>query len=166
MTSPRGQRSRDSEPPVDPELPDELGGEEEEHLLPPDVEARSGFERLFPELLRRGFEAGRVPLERVSGSVFPRDIAANLVSQLGDLRSGVVKAVAQEVGRFLREADIASEVRKVLTGMDVEAHVKLRFKAREDGSLKPDLQIEFESPEPESDDKDRDKPRSGERRKR
>jgi hypothetical protein len=66
-----------------------------------------------------------------------------VVAQLGDIRSGVVKAVAQEVGRFLREADIASEIRKVLTGMDVEASVRLRFTARDDGTLKPSVDVKL-----------------------
>jgi hypothetical protein len=57
-----------------------------------------------------------------------------------------VKAVAQEVGRFLREADIASEIRKVLTGLDVEAQVRLRFNARKDGGLTPDVDIKLGEP--------------------
>jgi hypothetical protein len=97
-------------------------------------DVRSSLERILPELIRKGLEVGRGPLERVSESIFPKEIAASLVGQLGDVRSGIVKAVAQEVNRFLREADIASEIRKVLSGLDVEAHVKLRFKAR-DGKL-------------------------------
>jgi hypothetical protein len=107
-------------------------------------DTRPTFERILPELIRRGFEAGRGPLEKVSESIFPKDIAAQIVSQLGDVRSGVVKAVAQEVGRFLREADIAAEVRKVLTGLTVEAKVQLRFNQREDGSLSPKLDISLE----------------------
>ncbi len=121
-----------------------------------EFDARTPLERILPELLRRGLEAGRGPLERVSESIFPRDIASQFVTQLGDLRSGMVKAVALEVGRFLREADIASEVRKVLTGLDVEAQVRLRFKERENGSLKPELDIELGGD---------DKARGGERRK-
>ena len=106
-------------------------------------EGRSSFDRILPELIRRGLEAGRGPLEKVSESIFPKDLTSQLVAQLGDVRSGLVKAVAQEVSRFLREADIASEVRKVLTGLDVEAQVRLRFKAREDGSLRPELDVEL-----------------------
>ena len=109
---------------------------------------RLPLERILPDLIRRGLEAGKGPLGRVSESLFPRDIAASVVSQLGDIRTGVVKAVAQEVGRFLRDADIASEVRKVLTGLDVEAQVRLRFKAREDGSLKPSLDIKLGEEKP------------------
>jgi len=108
-------------------------------------DTRPGLDRILPELIRRGLkglEAGRVPLEKVSESIFPKDLAAQVVSQLGDVRNGIVKAVAVEVGRFLREADIASELRKVLQGLDIEAQVKLRFKAHEDGSLTPEISVE------------------------
>lgn len=110
---------------------------------------RPPLERILPDLIRRGLEAGKGPFGRVSESFFPRDIASTVVAQLGDIRSGVVKAVAQEVGRFLREADIASEIRKVLTGMDVEATVRLRFKAREDGTLKPSVDVKLGEEKPE-----------------
>jgi len=128
--------------PDDAEARSEQGAHHDPHH-----DSRHAFERILPELIRRGFEAGRGPLEKVSESIFPKDIAAQIASQLGDVRSGVVKAVAQEVGRFLREADIAAEVRKVLTGMTVEAKVQLRFNQREDGSLTPKLDIKLEETE-------------------
>jgi hypothetical protein len=156
MTSPPAPRP-ETETADDPLEP---AGEHEETPEPQaDPEHRIGLDRILPELIRRGFEAGRVPLERVSESIFPKDIASHLVSQLGDIRSGVVKAVAQEVGRFLREADIASEVRKVLTGLDMEATVKLRFTARDGGAIKPKIELKIDG-----DGDDDDKPR--ERRKR
>ena len=158
MTASSGQRPSDSDKPT----PDAEAAAPDEPVepQPPEHDTRIGLDRILPELLRKGFEAGRVPLEKVSESIFPRDIGSNVLSQLGDLRSGVVKAVAQEVGRFLREADIASEVRKVLTGMDIEASVKLRFKAREDGTLKPELKVDLEQ---EQDEKSRP---NSDRRKR
>lgn len=107
------------------------GGEHDQRPPTPTID------RILPELIRRGLEVGR---EKVSESI-PREFAAQVVSQIGDVRSGIVKAVAQEVGRFLREADIASEVRKVLTGLNVEAQVKLKFTQRDDGSLKPDVDV-------------------------
>jgi hypothetical protein len=106
-----------------------------------EYEGRSSFDRILPELIRRGLEVSRGPLEKVSESIFPKELTSQLAAQLGDARSGIVKAVAHEVGRFLRDADIASELRKVLSGLDVEAQVRLRFKAREDGSLKPEVGI-------------------------
>jgi len=157
MTLPPAPRDRESEAPSAAEPP-EATSEDEDDSRPHARadEGRPGLERILPELIRKGFEAGR---ERMSESMFPKDIASHLVSQLGDIRSGVVKAVAQEVGRFLREADIASEVRKVLTGLDIDAHVKLRFKARDGGAIKPEIEIDL-------DGDPNDKPRGSERRKR
>jgi hypothetical protein len=106
---------------------------------------RPGIDRILPELIRRGLEVGR---EKVSESI-PRELASQIVSQLGDVRSGVVKAVAQEVGRFLREADIASEIRKVLTGLNVEAQVRFGFTTRDDGTVKPDLDVSLGSSDAE-----------------
>jgi len=142
MTSRPSQRPSSGEPPHADSSP----AQDEDHDY---GDERPPLERILPDLIRRGLEAGRGPLGRVSESFFPRDIAASVVAQLGDIRSGVVKAVAQEVGRFLREADIASEVRKVLIGLDVEANVRLRFKAREDGSLKPSLDVKLGEDKPE-----------------
>lgn len=123
----------------------------------PDADGRIGLDRILPELIRKGFEAGRGPFKGVSETIFPKELASHLVSQLGDIRSGVVKAVAQEVGRFLREADIASEVRKVLTGVDIDAQVKLRFTAREDGSIKPEAEVHLGSDPPPPGDKAKEK---------
>jgi hypothetical protein len=150
-------RSEDEQDPLDPDEADPPGPSSRP---PPETDVRIGLDRILPELIRRGFEVGRGPLERVSESIFPKDIASHLVSQLGDIRSGVVKAVAQEVGRFLREADIASEVRKVLTGLDIDAQVKLRFTAREDGTIKPEAEVRVGSQDAP------DKPPRSDKRKR
>jgi hypothetical protein len=106
-----------------------------------DTDARKTLERILSELLRKGFEASRGPLEKVSESFFPRDIASHLVGGLGDIRSAIVRAVAQEVGRFLREADFASELRRVLNGVDIEASVRVGFKVNEQGSLRSDVDV-------------------------
>ena len=121
------------------------GAGDEPHGTEHDPRPTPTIDRILPELIRRGLEVGR---EKVSESI-PRELAAHVVAQLGDVRSGIVKAVAQEVGRFLREADIASEVRKVLTGLNVEAQVKLKFSARDDGTLKPEVDINLGATEPD-----------------
>lgn len=121
------------EEPAGPETPDPRT----------DTDARKTLERILSELLRKGFEASRGPLEKVSESFFPlpRDIASHLVGGLGDIRSAIVRAVAQEVGRFLREADFASELRRVLNGVDIEASVRVGFKVNEQGSLRSDVDV-------------------------
>jgi hypothetical protein len=101
-------------------------------------DTRLPLEKVLPELLKRGLSAGR----DVSESIFPRELASSLVSQLGDARIGLVNAIADEFGRFLRQADIASEVRKVLAGLNVEAKVQLRFSEDDSGKLRPRVEIE------------------------
>lgn len=152
MTSRPVQRPPASDPTSDDPLDDAGYDAPDPHDPRAGFDARTSFERILPELIRRGLEAGRGPLEKVSESIFPKDLASQLVGQLGDIRSGIVKAVAHEVGRFLRDADIASELRKVLIGLDVDAHVRLRFKARDDGTLKPEIEVDLGSG---SDDKSR-----------
>ena len=95
---------------------------------------RLPFERIVPDILKRGLEASR----GVSDSLFFKELARNLVAQLGDAREGLVNAVASEVGRFLRQADVASEIRNVLAGLEVEATVNLKFRRNpEDGDDEP-----------------------------
>jgi hypothetical protein len=95
---------------------------------------------LGAEILRRGLSAGR----DVSESLFPRELASNLAAQLVDARHGLVTAIATEVGRFLRQADIASEMRKVLAGLNVEAKISLRFSEDPSGKLKSQVDVEKE----------------------
>jgi hypothetical protein len=90
------------------------------------------------ELLKRGLSAGQA----VSESLFPRELASSVASQLVDARHGLVNAIASEVGRFLRQADIASEMRKVLTGLKVEATIQLRFSEDEHGKVRPEVKVE------------------------
>jgi hypothetical protein len=89
------------------------------------------------EILRRGISAGQA----VSESLFPRELAGSLAAQLVDARHGLVNAIAVEVGRFLRQADIASEVRKVLAGLNVNVEAKITLKFSEDsqGNIQTDV---------------------------
>lgn len=102
-------------------------------------DTREARDRLpLAELLKRGLSAGQA----VSESFLPRDLASNIASQLVDARHGLVKAIASEVGRFLRQADIASEMRKVLAGLQVEAKIQLRFSEDEQGKLRSEMKVE------------------------
>jgi hypothetical protein len=95
---------------------------------------RSALERLAADLLKKGFEAGRDTLKQtdealktVGESFLAKEIATHFTSQLGDIRDAMTKAVASEIGRFLREADLASEMRRMLSGMTVETRVQIKF---------------------------------------
>jgi len=94
------------------------------------------------ELLRRGLSAGQA----VSESLFPRELASSLASQLVDARHGLVNAIAIEVGRFLRQADIASEMRKVLAGLNVEATIQLKFSEDKQGNIQSEMNVTHSAP--------------------
>jgi hypothetical protein len=65
-----------------------------------------------------------------------------LASQLVDARHGLVTAIASEVGRFLRQADIASEMRKMLAGLNVEATIHLRFSEDKTGKVSSEIKVD------------------------
>jgi len=134
---------RPTYPPPPPPPPAEDGEERERDRHGERPSFSPGFERIVPELLKRGLEAGRGTLEKNLGeSFFPKEVAAQLVTHIGDLRQGVVTAVAQEVGLFLREADIASEIRQLMTGLEVEAKVHLTFREAKGGTLETDVKVD------------------------
>ncbi|HEX2678691.1 MAG TPA: hypothetical protein VHM19_18690 [Polyangiales bacterium] len=136
-------------------LPDPpVGDRGEREARDPSRDSRLPLEKVLPEILKRGLSAGR----DVGESFFPKELASNIASQLVDARHGLVNAIANEVGRFLRQADIASEVRKVLAGLNVEATVHLKFSEDESGKIKSRVDIDPPSarrnrstPPPESD---------------
>src|SRR3954451_1468476 len=101
-------------------------------------DTRLPLEKVLPEILKRGLSAGR----DVGESIFPKELASSIATQLVDARHGLVTAIANEVGRFLRQADIASEMRKVLAGLHVEAKIQLRFSEDPDGKLKSSVEFE------------------------
>lgn len=114
----------------------------------PTSERKSTVERVVSDLLRRGIEAGLGTLKQTDEALrtTPKDVATFLISQLGDARSGLVRAVASEVGTFLREADIASEIKKMLSGMSVEVKGTVSFIPAENGELKPKLKVSAARP--------------------
>jgi hypothetical protein len=125
-----------------------MAGEDDRKAAKP-VAAEGGSERTekepprearlpLAEILKRGLSAGQA----VSETLFPRELASSLASQLVDARHGLVNAIATEVGRFLRQADIASEMRKVLAGLNVEAKIQLRFSEDERGRIQSEVNVE------------------------
>jgi hypothetical protein len=121
----------------------------------PEADTRRSLEGTLADLIRRGIEAGRGSFERVGDSIAPRDVASGIASQIGDLRQAIVRAVAQEVGMFLREADIATELRKVVDGMSIEARLKLGFddhgaaKAKTSAKVTQEAKADEDTPQPD-----------------
>lgn len=73
----------------------------------------------------------------VQGSTSPKDALQFLINQGDRGRKELVKLVAKEFGDFLRHTDISSELVKVLTQVQAEVSVKVRFRPTEDGGVEP-----------------------------
>ena len=96
------------------------------------------------ELVRRAIETTVGQVQNPSG--LPKEAINYLFHQGERGRRELVRIVAKEVGDFLRATDISSEVVKVLTNIQVDFNVQLRFKRNPDGELEPELSTR---PDPE-----------------
>ena len=103
---------------------------------------RAPLERVVFEVLRRGFEVGRGTLkqtdEALRDSAFAKDAAKNLAGQMGDLRQALGKIVGKEVENYLNRIDVASELRKALNDMTIEATVKFQVREPEKEPEEPE----------------------------
>jgi hypothetical protein len=90
-------------------------------------------------MLKRGLEAGRDRFKQtdealrgnLGDSGFAREVAGYLASQFGDVRQTLLKTVANEVGRYLRDPGFAAEMRNTLAGMKVT--VRFEFPGEGEG---------------------------------
>lgn len=70
--------------------------------------------------------------------------ALQFLLQQGDRgRREILRIVAAEVGQFLRDTDLSTEVIKVLTGIQVELSANIKFKPAEGSEHKLDPKADF-----------------------
>jgi len=97
--------------------------------------ARSGLERLIPDLVKRLLEVGLERLSdgpdsvrRVVGELkLPREAITQLLSQMDETKAGVYRAVAKEVRDFLGPKSFAEELSRALTALSFEIRTEVRF---------------------------------------
>ncbi len=113
------------------------------------------IESILPQLIKKGLEKGieagigtlqrTDKLREVVGDVvgdvkLPREIAAHVLSQIDDTKSGLTKVVAREVRDFLAATDVAGELQKALTSLSFEIKTEIRFIPNEAGTgVKPEV---------------------------
>ena len=119
MNDPR--ETRESQPPPD--------SDEREHR-------RGRLEGVIPELLKRAVELGvekaadaPEALKHLVGDLrLPKEVAAYLLTQVEDTKNGALRVVAKETREFLEHANLAHELRKVLTTLQFEVNTTIRFR--------------------------------------
>jgi hypothetical protein len=122
---------------------------------------RRRLDSVISELVKRAVEIGvekavEAPVnikELVGGIKLPREAAQYLLSQIEDTKNGISRVVASEVRDFLDHSNVASEMQKMLSTMQLEIRTTIRFKPAvldatasegETGRLKPEVSSEVQ----------------------
>ncbi len=110
---------------------------------PPHAEERKRlFERAVPEIVKkvieRAVESGVEKLSElserpeslrsfVSGLPLPKEVIADVYSQIDDTKTGLYRVVAKEIRDVLEHTQIADEIVKALTKLSFEIKTEIRF---------------------------------------
>lgn len=98
------------------------------------------------DLFRRAFDHTMGSVHSTSSTSW--DTLQNILSTTDRTRRELVRIVASEVGDFMKHVDFASEVTKILTSVQADVHVSVRFKRNPDGGVEPRVaRAEPEEPE-------------------
>ena len=133
----------DPEPEAAPSDEDDLYGRRDPRAGPGPFDPRGADRRPrprgVPDFVRRAIE-NTVGSVQNTGSI-SRD-ALQYVLQQGDKgRKEVFRIVAAEVGDFLKNVDLSSEVVKVLTAVQVEFNASVRFRPNPEATgVKPEVE--------------------------
>jgi hypothetical protein len=129
-----------SNPPRDPDTEEGAGFPEDdlfqrrERNAPPN----RGRPRVVSEFVRRAIE-NTVGSVQSTGSV-SKEALAYLLQQGDKGRKEVMRVVAKEVGDFLRQTDVSSEIVKVLTNIQVDVSASVKFRPSQDhGAVRPEF---------------------------
>ncbi|MFW6369147.1 MAG: hypothetical protein ACOC0J_01030 [Myxococcota bacterium] len=119
-----------------------IGGEER---TDPRFRERLGdrLDALVPETVKRlalaGMGAVFMTEEGIRNAVadlkLPREVVSTMLANTEKARAELFRLIAVELRRFLEEANIAGELRKVLIGLSMDVNASISFRASEDGRL-------------------------------
>lgn len=131
----------------EPWPPEELEHDEDEMFAR--REARSRL-RHMPDFVRRAIEDTMGSMTQTQNA--SKEALQFFLSTTDKTKREIVRIVASEVGTFLRHVDISSEVIKVLTGVQADVNISVRFRRTEEGGLEPELKATRPPSHPEDAD--------------
>ena len=113
---------------------DLYGGYDEDRRRP--RKDRHPVQELFRRAIENTFESVK------DSGALPKEALTYLLQQGDKGRREIVKVAAKEMGDFLRATDISSEVVKILTNVQMEMSVSVRFKRNPDGTgVEPQVEV-------------------------
>lgn len=133
----------------DEELDDEEDDDDDGDSEREPARKRRPLERILPDLVKRGIEAGIAGFGRSDEAIrallgdrkITKELTNVLLTQIDETKNGLFRAVAHEVRDFLEATDVASEIKKALTSLSFEVKMEVRFipNDKAEGSVKPDV---------------------------
>lgn len=93
-----------------------------------------------PDFVRRAFENTMGSM--ASTQSVSREAIQSLLSTTDRTRRELVRLIASEVGDFFRHTDVASEIAKILTSVEANVHLSVKFRKTDDGGVEPEVKTE------------------------
>ncbi len=106
-----------------------------------DDSRRRRLESVIPELLKRAVEAVEFSYEKASGAPdnlksfvnemkLPKEIATAILQQVDETKAGLFRVVAKEMRDFLEHTNLAEELQRMLSSMELEVKATVGFKSK------------------------------------
>jgi hypothetical protein len=104
-------------------------------------QGRRRLESVIPDLLKRAVEAVEHSVEKASGAPdnlksfvndmkLPKEIATAILQQVDETKAGLFRVVAKEMREFLEHTNLAEELQRMLSSMELEVKATVGFKAK------------------------------------
>jgi hypothetical protein len=102
---------------------------------------RRRLESVIPDLLKRAVEAVEHSVERASEAPdnlksfvndmkLPKEIATAILQQVDETKAGLFRVVAKEMRDFLEHTNLAEELQRILSSMELEVKATVGFKPK------------------------------------
>ncbi len=102
---------------------------------------RRRLESVIPDLLKRAVEAVEHSVERASEAPdnlksfvndmkLPKEIATAILQQVDETKAGLFRVVAKEMRDFLEHTNLAEELQRMLSSMELEVKATVGFKSK------------------------------------
>ncbi len=102
---------------------------------------RRRLESVIPDLLKRAVEAVEHSVEKASGAPdnlksfvndmkLPKEIATAILQQVDETKAGLFRVVAKEMRDFLEHTNLAEELQRMLSSMELEVKATVGFKSK------------------------------------
>jgi hypothetical protein len=108
---------------------------------PPRSEGKRRIDSVIPDLLKRAVELGVEKATEAPDNLksfvnemkLPKEIAGAILQQVDETKAGLFRIVAKEMRDFLEHTNLAEEMKRVLSSMELEVKATVGFRPKSPG---------------------------------